>query len=82
MILIDKIEDDAGNALMRRHLLYGGLDQLARRSAPLNDENGFISQRCNDNGIDDRSYRRCVQNNIVERILKLGISVFMRSELE
>ena len=41
-ILINGIEDDAGNALMRRYLLYGSLDQLARRRRPLNNENGLI----------------------------------------
>jgi len=42
-ILFDAIEDDAGNALMSRHALYGGLDQVAGRRTPLNDENGLIS---------------------------------------
>jgi len=30
-ILVDAIEDDAGNAFLGRHLLYGSLDQLAGR---------------------------------------------------
>jgi hypothetical protein len=30
-ILLDAIEDDAGNAFMNRHSLYGGLDHLAGR---------------------------------------------------
>ena len=42
-ILFDAIEDDAGNALMSRHALYGGLDQVAGRRTPLNDENRFVS---------------------------------------
>ena len=41
-ILFYRIEDDAGDALLRRRLRNSGLDQFAGRRRPLHNENGLI----------------------------------------